>query len=85
MPIERYADEDAAARLRQATRPFLLRRVKTDPAVIADLPDKRHVRHLCGLTAEQATLYRAVARRACSTGSREAGPRPRARAWCWPR
>jgi SNF2 family DNA or RNA helicase len=34
--------------------------VKADPAVIDDLPDKRHVRHLCGLTAEQATLYQAV-------------------------
>ncbi len=60
VPIERYADEDAAARLRQATRPFMLRRVKADPAVVDDLPDKRHTRHLCGLTAEQATLYQAV-------------------------
>jgi SNF2 family DNA or RNA helicase len=60
VPIERYADEDAAARLRHATRPFMLRRVKADPAVIDDLPDKRHTRHLCGLTAEQATLYQAV-------------------------
>jgi hypothetical protein len=60
VPIERYADEDAAARLRHATRPFLLRRVKRDPAVIDDLPDKRHTRHLCGLTGEQATLYQAV-------------------------
>ncbi|MFC7279779.1 DEAD/DEAH box helicase [Paractinoplanes rhizophilus] len=60
VPIERFGDEDAAARLRHATRPFLLRRVKSDPTVIADLPDKRAVRHLCGLTTEQATLYRAV-------------------------
>jgi superfamily II DNA or RNA helicase len=60
VPIERYADEDAAARLRHATRPFLLRRVKSDPAVLTDLPDKRHLRHLCGLTTEQAGLYRAV-------------------------
>jgi SNF2 family DNA or RNA helicase len=60
VPIERYANEDAAARLRHATRPFMLRRVKSDPSVIADLPDKRYVRHLCGLTVEQATLYRAV-------------------------
>jgi SNF2 family DNA or RNA helicase len=58
--IERYADEDAAARLRHATRPFMLRRVKSDPSVIADLPEKRYTRHLCGLTTEQATLYRAV-------------------------
>jgi SNF2 family DNA or RNA helicase len=60
VPVERYADEDAAARLRQATRPFLLRRVKSDPAVITDLPEKRLFKHLCGLTAEQASLYRAV-------------------------
>ena len=60
VPIERYGDEDAAARLRQATKPFLLRRVKSDPVVIDDLPDKRHVRHLCGLTGEQSSLYRAV-------------------------
>ncbi|WP_372338977.1 DEAD/DEAH box helicase, partial [Actinoplanes sp. RD1] len=60
VPIERYADEEAASRLRQATRPFLLRRVKSDPAVLDDLPVKRHTRHLCGLTAEQATLYQAV-------------------------
>ena len=60
VPIERYGDEDAAARLRHATRPFMLRRVKADPAVIDDLPDKRHTRHLCGLTVEQATLYQAV-------------------------
>ncbi|MEU4237196.1 DEAD/DEAH box helicase [Actinoplanes sp. NPDC026619] len=60
VPIERYGDEQAAAQLRTATRPFLLRRVKSDPSVITDLPEKRHVRHLCGLTTEQATLYRAV-------------------------
>jgi superfamily II DNA or RNA helicase len=60
VPVERYADEEAAARLRAATRPFLLRRVKSDPTVITDLPDKRSVRHLCGLTTEQASLYRAV-------------------------
>ncbi|MCO8271423.1 DEAD/DEAH box helicase [Actinoplanes sp. TRM 88003] len=60
VPIERFGDEDAAARLRQATRPFMLRRTKSDPILIDDLPDKRHVRHLCGLTGEQSTLYRAV-------------------------
>ncbi|XVU22077.1 DEAD/DEAH box helicase [Actinoplanes sp. CA-054009] len=60
VPIERYADEEAAARLRQATRPYLLRRVKSDPIVVDDLPDKRHVRHLCGLTGEQSTLYKAI-------------------------
>ncbi|BBH70477.1 helicase HelZ [Actinoplanes sp. OR16] len=60
VPIERYADEDAAARLRQATRPFLLRRTKNAPAIAAELPAKRHVRHLCGMTTEQVSLYQAV-------------------------
>ncbi|MDI6105544.1 DEAD/DEAH box helicase [Actinoplanes sp. NEAU-A12] len=60
VPVERYADEDAAARLRHATRPFLLRRAKTDHAIAAELPSKRHVRHLCGMTTEQVSLYRAV-------------------------
>ena len=60
VPIERYADEDAATRLRQATRPFMLRRTKTDHAIAAELPTKRHVRHLCGMTTEQVSLYRAV-------------------------
>ncbi|GIE74826.1 helicase HelZ [Actinoplanes philippinensis] len=60
VPIERYAEEDAAARLRQATRPFLLRRTKADHGIAADLPTKRHVRHLCGMTVEQVSLYRAV-------------------------
>ena len=60
VPIERFGDEDAAARLRQATRPFMLRRTKSDPIIVDDLPDKRHVRHLCGLTGEQSTLYRAI-------------------------
>jgi SNF2 family DNA or RNA helicase len=60
VPIERYADPDAAARLRRVTRPFLLRRVKTDKAVIADLPEKVERTQWCNLTVEQATLYRAV-------------------------
>ncbi|MDT5027261.1 MAG: hypothetical protein QOE61_3687, partial [Micromonosporaceae bacterium] len=60
VPVERYADEDAAARLRRVTRPFLLRRLKTDAAVIADLPEKFERTQWCNLTAEQATLYRAV-------------------------
>jgi superfamily II DNA or RNA helicase len=60
VPIERYGDAESASRLRRATRVFLLRRVKTDRAVIADLPAKRERRQWCNLTIEQATLYRAV-------------------------
>nr|BFE58715.1 hypothetical protein GCM10020063_032410 [Dactylosporangium thailandense] len=60
VPVERWGDEDAARRLRRVTRPFLLRRVKTDRAVIADLPEKFERRQWCNLTLEQATLYKAV-------------------------
>jgi SNF2 family DNA or RNA helicase len=62
IPIERYGDEDRAATLRRLVRPFLLRRVKTDPAVIRDLPEKVEQKVFCSLTREQATLYEAVVR-----------------------
>ena len=38
-------------------RPYILRRLKTDRRVIADLPDKTEVRAFCALTKEQAALY----------------------------
>ena len=59
-PIERHGDEDAAERLRRFTGPFILRRVKTDKSIIADLPDKLEMDVVCNLTAEQAALYQAV-------------------------
>lgn len=60
VPIERYRDEDAAALLARLTRPFVLRRVKTDREIAPDLPDKTEVVERCALTREQATLYQAV-------------------------
>ncbi|MHB1295907.1 MAG: DEAD/DEAH box helicase [Anaerolineae bacterium] len=62
MPIERYQDAEASDQLRKLVRPFILRRVKTDPHVIQDLPDKFEYRVFCNLTREQATLYEAVVR-----------------------
>lgn len=60
VPVERDGDTDAADRLRRITGPFVLRRVKTDPAIIRDLPEKVEMKQLCNLTAEQASLYQAV-------------------------
>ncbi|HUH98135.1 MAG TPA: DEAD/DEAH box helicase [Anaerolineales bacterium] len=60
LPIERYHDEEAIKQLKQLTAPFILRRVKTDPRVISDLPDKVETKVYCPLTEEQATLYEAV-------------------------
>ena len=59
-PIERHGDADAADRLRTLTRPFVLRRVKTDRSIISDLPDKLEMEVVCSLTREQAALYKAV-------------------------
>ncbi|MEM7130423.1 MAG: DEAD/DEAH box helicase [Chloroflexota bacterium] len=67
VPIERYADEGATRRLRQLTTPFILRRLKTDPTVIQDLPDKVEMKAYANLTTEQATLYESVVREAMET------------------
>ena len=60
IPIQLQRDDEAAERLRRATGPFMLRRVKTDRAIIRDLPEKLESKTYCSLTAEQASLYRAV-------------------------
>ncbi len=54
----RYAD------LRRTISPFVLRRLKTDRSVIADLPDKVEVTRYAALTGRQAALYQAVVREA---------------------
>ncbi|HEY0602689.1 MAG TPA: DEAD/DEAH box helicase [Herpetosiphonaceae bacterium] len=63
-PIERTADPAATERLRKLTAPFILRRLKTDPTIIADLPEKLEMNVYCPLTPEQATLYEAVVQKA---------------------
>lgn len=58
IPVERFGDEAVAHRLKLGVSPFLMRRVKTDPNVVDDLPDKVERHEYCALTAEQASLYR---------------------------
>jgi non-specific serine/threonine protein kinase len=60
LPIERWNADDAADRLRRLTGPFILRRVKADPSIVPELPDKLEFAESCNLTREQATLYQAV-------------------------
>ena len=60
IPVERHGLTEPAERLRTVTRPYVLRRLKTDPAIISDLPEKIEVRQYCRLTAEQASLYQSV-------------------------
>ncbi|HMH96134.1 MAG TPA: DEAD/DEAH box helicase, partial [Bradyrhizobium sp.] len=43
--------------LRELVRPYILRRLKSDKSVIADLPDKTEVKAFCALGRRQAALY----------------------------
>lgn len=45
------------AALRNLVRPYLLRRLKTDKRIIADLPEKTELPAYCPLTKTQAALY----------------------------
>jgi SNF2 family DNA or RNA helicase len=60
VPIQASRDPDATDRLKRLTGPFVLRRLKTDKSIIADLPDKLEMKVFCNLTREQASLYAAV-------------------------
>ncbi|WP_139488706.1 DEAD/DEAH box helicase [Brevibacillus dissolubilis] len=59
LPIERSKDSERAGALQKMVRPFILRRLKTDPAIITDLPEKIETKTYCSLTQEQVTLYQA--------------------------
>jgi len=60
IPIQAARDPEAMERLKRLTGPFVLRRLKTDKTVIADLPEKMEMKVFCSLTKEQASLYEAV-------------------------
>ena len=49
--------EQGYAPLRRLVQPYILRRLKTDKNVIADLPDKTEVNAYCLLSKRQAALY----------------------------
>lgn len=56
-PIENRHDKAVADRFKRITASFILRRMKTDKAVIDDLPDKVTTDEYCRLTKVQAALY----------------------------
>ena len=62
LPVQRDSDPQRAETLKRLIEPFVLRRVKTDPDIIRDLPDKVENRQFCNLCQEQASLYEAVVR-----------------------
>ncbi len=60
IPIQRDGNPIRSATLKKLVEPFILRRVKTDPTIIQDLPDKVEQKCYCNLTKEQAVLYEVV-------------------------
>ncbi len=57
VPIERFKEHSRASKLKLSVSPFVLRRLKTDKAVISDLPDKMVINDYCYLAKPQAILY----------------------------
>ncbi|WP_307710322.1 DEAD/DEAH box helicase [Streptomyces sp. V1I6] len=60
--VENGEDDEAVERLARLVRPFLLRRKKSDPGIVPELPPKTESDHPVPLTREQASLYEAVVR-----------------------
>jgi len=54
---KRLAQAEHFGPLRALVRPYILRRMKTDKRVIADLPDKTELKAWCHLSPAQAALY----------------------------
>jgi non-specific serine/threonine protein kinase len=59
--------------LRTLVRPYILRRLKTDKRVIADLPEKSEVNAYCGLSRRQAVLYEQAVRELAAAVDRADG------------
>ncbi len=59
-PLEKTNDAELINQVQRWVQPFLLRRVKKEPAIQLDLPDKQEFKTYVTLTAEQAALYESV-------------------------
>jgi len=55
--IQQFNNKETADKLKMATAPFLMRRLKTDKSIISDLPDKIEMDCYASLAKEQASLY----------------------------
>jgi hypothetical protein len=60
VPVEKLGDRERADQLRKLIRPFVLRRLKSDPDIAGDLPEKMEARVFCNLTPEQAAQYERI-------------------------
>ncbi|MDA8382061.1 MAG: DEAD/DEAH box helicase [Betaproteobacteria bacterium] len=60
--VKRLAHDQHFGPLRALVRPYILRRMKTDKRIIADLPDKTEVNAFCHLSPLQSALYQRAVR-----------------------
>ncbi|BCG57029.1 DEAD/DEAH box helicase [Paenibacillus sp. URB8-2] len=73
---ERYGTGEGTERLRELHRlvsPFLLRRLKSDPDISKDLPEKLELKSYCALTEHQALLYQSVVNEMLNTIGESSG------------
>jgi SNF2 family DNA or RNA helicase len=57
IPIERDQNQSLIHQVQRLIQPFLLRRIKTDPSIQLDLPEKNEQKEYVPLTTEQGALY----------------------------
>ena len=56
-PIEGESNGERLRQLQRMVQPFVLRRLKSDPEVISDLPEKQEIDVICDLSSEQTDQY----------------------------
>ena len=76
-PIERYADQQKTEQLKRIISPFILRRLKTDKEIAAELPDKVEIPWYCELTPQQVALYTQAVENALSLIEKSEGMKRR--------
>ena len=60
--------------LRKLVAPYILRRLKTDRSIIADLPEKTEMQAFCRLTKQQAALYEQAVQELARVLKQKEGP-----------
>ena len=72
-PIREGGSAPAMAELKKALAPFLLRRLKNDPEIAAELGAKREIREYCVLSARQRAAYEVALARYANAPREERG------------
>jgi non-specific serine/threonine protein kinase len=58
--VQKNSAVEGMSALRRLVKPYILRRMKSDPRIVPDLPDKTELTVACGLSKKQVVLYEKV-------------------------